>query len=525
MAEQKLKLVLLGDDRTASKSLKGVGREAGTTGGKLSKLGGVGKAAMLGLAGVIIGAGIAAGKFGMDSVKAFADADASQKKLEDAYKRFPKVQNVNIAALRKYNDELERKRGIDADDTAAGQAQLGAYKLTGKQIKAMTPLLQDYAAKTGKSLPAAAKDLGKAVMGSGKALKGLGIDFKDQKDPAKNYAQVMAGLREKVGGFADSVPDAEKKSRILAATFGNLQESVGEKLQPAMLGLMDAGQGVIDWLSANPEVAAGASAAFDLVGQALGGVWDIIRKFVLPGLAFLVRGFAQGVSGAKSMLEALGTIPGFEWAKGAAEKLGTVVTGIETIATGMESLGKDAPPKVDVDDSKLKAKVKKIDSEVARLSKKAVKLKSEGDTSGAEKIAKRIRQLQASKAKVTVGVGFTKSGPQKMHVTTVGGTKRIALNASGTASFAGGLTMVGDGMGHSPEAVYLPQGSRILSTGQTRAAQSQGKLSGGGGALVVNHFNIQGDTNPNAAARRIARAQSQLRTSYGPGFRPVKGRG
>ena len=57
MADTALKLVLLGDDRSASKALKGVGTQAGQTGGKLSKFGGMGKAAMLGVAGAVLTAG------------------------------------------------------------------------------------------------------------------------------------------------------------------------------------------------------------------------------------------------------------------------------------------------------------------------------------------------------------------------------------------------------------------------------------------------------------------------------------
>ena len=195
-AETALKLTLIGTDKSASKALHGVERSAKGVTNATSKIGSMGKAAMLGLAGGLLIAGKAAFDFGGDSIKAFEDAERSQAKLEDAYKRFPKVQNVSIESMRKYNQVLQRKTGADGDDIAAAQAQLGAFKLTGKKIKEMTPLLIDYANKTGKSLPDAAKVLGKATMGSGKALKELGINFKDQKDPAKNLAAVMAGLRE-----------------------------------------------------------------------------------------------------------------------------------------------------------------------------------------------------------------------------------------------------------------------------------------------------------------------------------------
>jgi hypothetical protein len=166
MAEDRLKLTLIGDDKSASKALKGVGKEAEKSHGMLSKLGGVGKTALLGLAGAAIAGAGAAVEFGKSSLDAFADADASQKKLEDAYKRFPKIADVNIDKLRDLDDAIQRKTGADGDDIAAGQAVLARYKLTGKQLKELTPLLVDYATRSGKDIPAAAGVLGKALGGS-----------------------------------------------------------------------------------------------------------------------------------------------------------------------------------------------------------------------------------------------------------------------------------------------------------------------------------------------------------------------
>lgn len=527
MAETALKLVLLGDDRTASKALKGVGTQAGVTHGKLDRLKGGAKVAGAAIAGGLVLAGAAAVDFGADALKAFADADKSQKQLEDAYRRFPKVQNVSIEALRKYNQELQRKTGADADDLAASQATLAAFKLNGRQIKAMSPLLVDYANKTGKTLPDAAKLLGKATLGNTRALKDLGISYKSTGDPAKDYANIMKLLQEKVGGYTESLPEAERKSKILSATFGDLQEAVGEKLQPAMLGLMDAGQGVLDWLDQNPKVVQGANAAWGLFSTGLAGLWDIIRKFVLPGLAMLNEyGIRPVVQGLAALLDWMASIPGAPaWIKDSAVKLGEVDEMIGAIDEGLSSMAED-PPVIDLDTKNAETKAKKIDDRIIDLSKKRLKLKSEGDTKGVDAIDRKIKALEKKKHQVLVGVGLKRSGYQKatINVTSGGGGGRaqIRMNASGHPSFPGGLTWIGEGMGHSPELVSLPTGSRILSTGQSRAAQSQMATSPGGG-MFVQQITVKGDTNPNAAARRINRLTAQTKVAYGPGWRPVKG--
>ena len=61
------------------------------------------------------------------------------------------------------------KTKFDDDAFASGQAVLAQFKLSGKQIENLTPLLADYAAKTGKDLPTAAETLGKSFLGNTRA--------------------------------------------------------------------------------------------------------------------------------------------------------------------------------------------------------------------------------------------------------------------------------------------------------------------------------------------------------------------
>lgn len=426
-----LRLLLTGVDKSASKSLKGVGGEAGKTNSKLDKLKTGGKIAGAALAAGLVTAGLAAIDFGKDSLAAFADADKSQKQLEDAYKRFPAVASVNIESLRKLNQAIQRKTGADADDIAAGQAVLARYKLTGQQMKQMTPLLVDYATRTGKDIPAAAGTLGKALMGSARATKELGVNVKLGKDPVKNYAKIMDALKGSVGGYAESVPEAEKKQKILQASFGDLQEAVGEKLQPAMLKLVDAGQGVLDWLDQNPAVAEAASAAFDLFCDALAGIWDIVATYVAPALAWLVRSQAETARGFANLLDALGQIPGFEWAKDAATKVRGIATGMDAVAAGLDALKNKPKPTVDVKDA-ASEKVAKIDRQIKKLKDKRVKAEAKGDSKEVKALDKEIRKLKGKRVTITTdlkkGKGVVYSGKVSIDGT---GQGKLALRAGG----------------------------------------------------------------------------------------------
>lgn len=200
------------------------------------------------------------GDFAAQSVEAYKESEVAQQRLIDAYDRFPALADVNIEKLQALNTELGKKTRFDDDATASGQAVLAQFGLTGQQLQELTPLMQDYAAKTGKDLPTAAEDLGKAVLGQGRALKGIGIDFTDTGSAAGNFEQLMGGLRTQVGGFAEGeATTAEGKAAILANQFGEVQETIGAQLMPILMELssfmltnvIPAIQGMADWLGQN----------------------------------------------------------------------------------------------------------------------------------------------------------------------------------------------------------------------------------------------------------------------------------
>ena len=285
MTEKTIKLLLVGEDKSASTTLKGVGDEAEKAGGKFDGMSVAAGAALVAASAAVI-------DFGKASVESFRDADKSQRELEDAYRRFPAVADVPIDKLRELNQAIQDKTGADADDIASGQAVMAQYGLTGQQIADLTPLLDDYAVKTGKDLPSAAEDLGKAMLGQGRALKDVGIDFTDTGSVAGNFEQVMGGLRTQVAGFAEGeASSAEGKLRQLETSFGDVQEAVGEQLLPVLIALGDGLLGVIDFIQENTDVlgplavavgVAAAGLALMNVQQAImaaGGIINFIKAW------------------------------------------------------------------------------------------------------------------------------------------------------------------------------------------------------------------------------------------------------
>lgn len=257
-----LEFVLTAVDK-ASKTFGDVGDAANQAGGKFGA--GISKATPYAVGALgALGAGLAM------SVSAAQEADAQHLKLEDAYRRFPALADTNIAAMDKLNASIQRKTGADDDDLAAGQAVLAQYGLTGQQIQELTPLVNDFAVKTGTDLTTAFGQVGKSMLGQGKALKGVGIDFKDAGDLGGNYQQVLDGLTDKVGGYAETVGGtAAGKSKIFNQQLSNLKESIGEQVMPALSAMMDKFVMFASWASQNSGLIMGIAVAIGAVAAAV----------------------------------------------------------------------------------------------------------------------------------------------------------------------------------------------------------------------------------------------------------------
>lgn len=249
MASTDLVINIIGNAKSAVDALEQFGNKAKESESKWS-------AAKTGItiASAAVVAGI--GAFAKDSIDAYSEAEDQQAQLERAYEKFPAIASVNIDALRALNAEIQAKTGFDDDALAAGEATLAQYGLTGDQIKQLTPLMADYAAKTGKDIGTAAEDMGKAVLGQGKALKAVGVDFKDAGSSGANFDQLVKGLDGTVGGFGATMGQtASGQMKILNTEFENIQETVGQMLLPALTGLTRIGVQVTTWLSDNPALA------------------------------------------------------------------------------------------------------------------------------------------------------------------------------------------------------------------------------------------------------------------------------
>ena len=191
---------------------------------------------------------------GREALRQYGAAEKMQASLQFAYQKFPAIADVNIEAMRDLNTEIMNRTGADDDALASAEATLAMFQLTGVEITKLIPLVNDYAIKTGTDVPSSAEAIGKALMGNAKAMKSLGIDYKATGDRSKDLAFLMDALEEKVGGVGDAFGETTQGGlKIAEENFGNLQETVGQTLVPALTALVSIVKPLSEWFQKLPE--------------------------------------------------------------------------------------------------------------------------------------------------------------------------------------------------------------------------------------------------------------------------------
>lgn len=441
MASPQVVIDLLARDR-ASATLDKAGKAAERSG---KRFGGLGKTA--GLAGAAVG--VMAVKFGKDSVAAFKEAEESSAALNFALEKFPKTSDKTRASFDKLNLALSKKTKFDDDAFASGQAVLAQFDLTGSEIQKLTPLMADYAEKTGQSLPGAAALLGKAFMGNMKALKNLGINYKMTGDKAKDQAAITELLTQKVGGAAEAMGDtAAGKAKILENQYGNLQEKVGEKLVPALTKALDVGLKVVGWIERNQAVVVPfvvvlgtALVAIKAVTTAT-ALWNTIAAMnpigiVVVALAALAVGLTLAWKKSETFRNVVTGV--FKAVAGVVLKMvGTMLTVVKFFAKVSDKVfGTNFTPVVQGAIDSVNVLQKKLDD----LGKKPIVID--------------VRASPLTAADLTTGRRY----------------------AHGTTSAARGMALVGE---RGPELVDFDGGERVMPAGATKRA-----LASGGGSAVV----------------------------------------
>lgn len=233
-AEATLKLLLLGEDRSAGKALRGVGGDADKTRGKFGQLA---KVSAVALAGGLLAAGAAAIKLG----RAAAADEQAAVRLATSLKNSAGATDEQVAATEKWITAQGKALGVTDDELRPALGRLAIATKDVGEAQDYAALAMDVAAGSGKSLDAVSAGLAKAINGNVGALARLNINTKNADGSTKSLEQVTADLAQTYSGQAAKAADTTAgKQKILETRMNELGETMGQKVQPVMLAVTDA---------------------------------------------------------------------------------------------------------------------------------------------------------------------------------------------------------------------------------------------------------------------------------------------
>ena len=146
----------------------------------------------------------------------------------------PRLAGENSKSFIDLAQSIQDKTAADADQIVEAEALLGTFRLTGDEIRQITPLVVDLSRKFGIDMNSAAIQVGKALDGNVGALKRNGISIDENLFKTDRYAAVTKALREQVGGFA------EEEGKTFAGSLERLKNQMGDVAEGVGVGAVDA---------------------------------------------------------------------------------------------------------------------------------------------------------------------------------------------------------------------------------------------------------------------------------------------
>ena len=329
---QTLKFVLLGEDKSASKTLAGVGKNATDASVKLGGIRGAaaGIKSHLGAIGATA-AGAAIIKFGSDSIKSFQGAAGETSKLQRVMGGTPEAASRMNFAIK--NSGVSSATG--AKSIQMLEKNLAKAALTGKGTEAMAKTLgSSFTDANGKILPMSdmmpklADKFSKMPNGAEKTALAMKLFGKSGTEMLPFLNKGASGIAEMEAksdklGHTLSGPQLEafKKnkgaSRDWDATLQGLQIQVGANLLPILTDF-------VSMLSAN-------------LGPAIQGVSQFFHENqgIIAAVAPVIAGLAGGIAIVVGVVRAWTAVQGVLNVVLAANPIGLIVIAIAALVAGL----------------------------------------------------------------------------------------------------------------------------------------------------------------------------------------------
>jgi len=206
--------------------------------------------------------------------------------------------------------EYSNNMGRSVADTRAAMTTYMNMGLSFKDSQDAMKATSNYAAQMGMTQEQAAGQLQKAFMGSGKALKSLGLDIKDYKDEttgAVDKQKLLNDVLSRTGGAAEKYADTNAaKFQRLNNTMASLKTDFGAAIMDALQPLIPVVQGFLNVINNVPgpvkSVGFAAIALGAGIGIIAGPLMSVIGLMEMLGISLPTIGGLMGVLGGETAM-------------------------------------------------------------------------------------------------------------------------------------------------------------------------------------------------------------------------------
>jgi phage-related protein len=242
-AGRRIVIEFLGKDTSAGSTAVAVQKKFGKLGGSLDAVGQK--------AGKMLAVGAAAGGVALFKMtQAAAEDDLAQRKLADTLTKGAGATQAQIAQTEAWISAQGKATGVTDDELRPALSRLAAATKDVDEAQRLASLGMDVAAGRGVSLKSVTDALAKAQNGSMGGLSRLGVNIKKANGETKSLDQVTKELAQTYGGAAANAADTTAgRQKILTTRLSELGEKIGGYVLPALEKMTDVGIKLSDWIS------------------------------------------------------------------------------------------------------------------------------------------------------------------------------------------------------------------------------------------------------------------------------------
>jgi cell division protein FtsB len=178
-------------------------------------------------------AGAAAIAFGVSAVKAAAEDQAAQQKLNDTIKATTDATAQQIAGIDRYVTSISIAAAKTDDEIRPALERLARSTGDVDEAQKLLSLALDLSAASGKSLETTTNALAKANEGSNTALKKLGLGLDENYLKTASNDEIVKQLTETYGNFSENqAATAENRFKSMSIAINESKEAIGAALLP-----------------------------------------------------------------------------------------------------------------------------------------------------------------------------------------------------------------------------------------------------------------------------------------------------